>query len=254
MNATAKKPIPVPDVFDGQTLYLSSVAEEVAVLAEYFGLLGAINKFVEVKAGNAIALLSTQDKHKQLLYVIPDNRMFITAALASHPRLRGKRASIVTMLLEEGRRTSEYQEMISARDQLNDQIRRVEESLKEMDETFVYPFTLSDMTQPNVTSGTGVPERTLPPRKSHQRERSPSRRAHKYSLPEYVFPRRINGRIFYLRRGYAEISSNNDKVSGEYHVADGNGKIYAVGDSFAEADRRWHESRGMSPNPMCDFL
>ncbi len=248
MNARTKEPVPVPDVFDGQTLSLSSVAEQIAVLAEYEDLSSAIRRFVSVKAGNAIALPSTLNEHIQLLYVTPENLMFIAAALASHSRLRSRFVNFVTTLLEEGRKTSEYQEMLAAREQLLDQIRRIDEALKEMDEASVFPFSLSDVMQSTSTDSVKTTGKSGISRQSRRGERTRSRGAHKYSLSEYVFPRRVNGRLFYLRRGYAEIVTPNGKVAGEYHVADEYGNIYAVGNTFAEADRRWHESRGMSPN------
>jgi hypothetical protein len=249
MSVIKREPLRVTAGFTGQELTLASVAAQIAVLAEYEeNLMSAIKRFVTVKNGSAIILTATRDGNRERLLVVPENLMFIGAALATQPALRARFAEVVDMLLKEGRETKEYQEMLSARQQLIEEVRRIDEVLKEMDEEFVYPFVISETTQQHQPDSAPMPPRQ-PTRVQHsQRERTRSRGSHKYSLSEYVFPRRVNGRLFYLRRGYAEIVSVSGKVTGEYHVADEYGNIHAVGDTFAEADRRWHESRGMSPN------
>jgi len=247
MSVIRREPLPVTAGFAGQELTLASVAAQIAVLAEYEeNLMSAIKRFVTVKNGSAMVLTAARDGNKERLLVVPENLMFIGAALATQPALRARFAEVVDMLLKEGRETKEYQEMLAARQQLIEEVRRIDEVLKEMDEEFVYPFVISETTQQHQPDSAPTPPRQ-PTRIQHsqrERERSPS--VHKYSLPEYIFPRRVNGRIFYLRRGYAEIKSGNGKISGEYHVADEYGTVHAVGSSFADADKNWHESRGMS--------
>jgi len=237
--------IPVPADFKGKELLVDGFASEVSVLAGYVGgmeqaLLMVVNKNV----GNALLVSQTKEGGKELVLLVPENLVYIQAALASRPSLRPLFKETVRSLIETGRKSAEYQKGLSDLAKIEADRQNVIQNLRDLTEQYAAPFdaesfiamwSLDDVVDaaPAAASATGRGRGT----------RSTSK--HNWSAAQYTIT--YKGEQFTLSQGsYSFPDENGIERSWPWAISNGYGQIVSAGTSAADADKAWLASMGMS--------
>lgn len=237
--------VPVPADFKGKELLVDAFAGEVAVLSGYVGgMETALQMVIAKNAGNCLLVSQSKEGVKERILLVPQNLLFIQAALASRPSLRPMFKSTVIGLIEAGRATEEYQKGLADLRKIEEDRNNVMDALRIMTQEFAEPFeaelfialwSLDRIVEatPAAASATG----------KGRANRSSSK--HDWSAASY--PMTYKGEEFTLDQGAFEHADENGiSRSWPWAIANSYGQIVAVGTSAADADKNWLASMGMS--------
>lgn len=239
--------VPVPADFKGKELLIDGFASEVSVLAGYVGgMEQALLMVIGKNAGNALLVSQGKDGTKERVLLVPENILFIQAALASRPSLRPMFKATVVSLIEKGRQSAEYQAALADLAAIEENRANVQQALRAMTEEYAQPFDaelfVSMWSLDKVIEAT--PTAAAQPGRARSAS-SGSARKGKWSLPEYERVERSG--TYYLRQGAWDAEDENGIVrSYPWGIFDEFGALLAAGRSGADADKNWLLSRGMS--------
>lgn len=245
-ETTEAAEIPVPADFKGKELLIDGFASEVSVLAGYVGgMEQALLMVIGKNAGNALLVSQGKDGTKERVLLVPENILFIQAALASRPSLRPMFKATVIALIENGRQSAEYQAALADLAAIEENRANVQQALRSMTEEYAQPFDaelfVSMWSLDKVIEATP----TAAAQPGRVRNSNSNARKGKWVLPEYERVERSG--TYYLRQGAWDAEDENGIVrSYPWGIFDEFGALLAAGRSGADADKNWLLSRGMS--------
>ena len=247
-QAPAVVEIPVPADFKGKVISVDTFAAEVVMGSKFFGSLeAALAKVIELHPNEALLVATPKDQPAERVYIVPENKPFLEAALASRPALRPLFKETVLNLVATYRASEEYQKLLEALKIAEENLFNIRDACWAATLEAAEPFDAAQFVMRHEYYETKPASET---QATHAATTGVGRAArtsskHQWSLDRYVSTWR--NELFYLCRGSYEAADENGVARNwGYAVENGLGEVVSVGSSWADADKAWLRSTGRS--------